>query len=835
MTFAEVFASGTTFKLSRALVGSDRVRFRMSSDVPGYVSVAFAPASVKVAHSKMDTIVGWVGGDGGATVVDSWSDSKSASKDDVKLMSTNDVEAPSGSLVGGVLTIEFTRRLDTRDNKTDVVLSSNATVLLQWAVYGKPCSPTFACGKHSSAGVVGQINLLQSSLTPAAPPVEPYGGLQAGDLLLVICGGYLVLVGLLRWLFKCLRFVSARKQYAKHMARVTASHGALVGGDVPRSAADIKLRDWLVPPPMPSLYRQSAYATQDVNPQRPVYTVVGEGGAWAPPDPNAFAFAPSFRPLPPPPPPLAPDATVPAPRALARRTVRFADDVKDAWNPQLDAPRESRYAANRGHGDGAARKSARCTVYELAGEEAVRRPGLLSNLLHAMLHARVLGSPVPVYSVGIALVFVLVSLAIVFIFPGETWNVPDSLGYMAGAVGLLTALPATRNSLLCWLLDMHFDATIMYHRWLGRYAVALALAHFIAYFAAGVEGWAPPDGDVILTEKYLFGIVALLAGLWIIVSSVGYVRRNQFEFFYWSHFAFIAWYVFAGLHSSRMAIYSFVAAALYGLDRLIRFFWGLWPRRTTTLTPLEGGAIKVRWPKHPWATFHVGNYVFLNFPKFSLVQWHPFTLASSPSDAFNEVVIKSLGDFTGKLNDVVKTMGPAASLWLRCDGPYGRFTIDYHRFETIIVVGGGVGVTPCIAMLREIYRVDMSAGKRAEQARHTVTKNVFFVWSCTNVTVYEWFRDVVERSLAKSERTGYAKLHLYVYATREKMPPAPMIAGRPDLDAVFDAAQDVTAGAPVATFVCGPDQMVEDVHSQCLERTAAGPVRFFLHSEQFSF
>jgi len=293
--------------------------------------------------------------------------------------------------------------------------------------------------------------------------------------------------------------------------------------------------------------------------------------------------------------------------------------------------------------------------------------------------------------------------------------------------------------------------------------------------------------------------------------------------------------VFAGLHSQRMAIYSFVAAALYGLDRLIRFFWGLYPMRTIRLQALEGGAISVRWPKHPWARYHVGNYVFLNFPGFSVVQWHPFTLASSPGDPFNEVVIKSLGDFTGRLNDVVKTMGANARLWLRCDGPYGRFTIDYHRFETIVVTGGGVGVTPCIAMLRDVFRVDYTKETRMEKARHTVTKNVFFIWSCTNVQVYEWFKDVVERSVAKSSRTGYAKLHLYIYATREKTPPAPMIPGRPDYDEIFDHVERETAGAPVASFVCGPDAMVDDVQQQCIERTAAGPARWYGHQETFNF
>jgi predicted ferric reductase len=853
-SFVDVYrADGVPFSLSKQLLGEDRVRIRMTTPRRGYVSVGWAPSSVSVAHKQMDTVVGWLDeSTGKVVVIDAFSDAKSAAKDDVKLaMGANNIVDPTGSFSDADgLVIEFTRLRNTGD-PNDQVFAPNASVFLQWAVHDKPCTAAFVCAKHTSgnAAIVGNVDML-AQLAPSGPvelPPQPYGGLQAGDILLIIVAIYLVLAILVRWLFKCLRYLSYRRQYQVQLARtsVAATPGRRDpdGGDIAPAYSDAAPIEWntsyLAPLP-PPLFRQSAYQRQDASPWKPVDTVYGGGGAWAPNDQAQSAFSPTFRPLPPPPQPLhapangdpPPAAPFGAGGAIVRRTVRFADGVGsgDAWDAALDAPRKSRHQFD----GGASRKSLRCTVYEMSSEGAVERPNVLSNLTHALTHARVYGTMIPVHSVALALVFVLVIVLIVFLFPADTWTWADSMGHVAGAVGLLTALPATRNSLLCWLLDMHFDATIMYHRWLGRLAVFLAFVHLVAYFATGVDGWSPPDASHILTEKYLFGFVAFAAGLWIVVTAFDTVRRLQFEFFYWSHFAFLLWYVFSALHSPVCAIYAYVAAGIYALDRLVRFFWGLWPRRAI-LQAKEGGVVFVRWPKHPLARYDVGNYVFLNFPGFSLLQWHPFTLASGPHDPFNEVAIKNLGDFTTKLHDVVKAQGANAQLWVRCDGPYGRFTIDFRRFQTVVVVGGGVGVTPCIATLRDIFRVDMTQEDRMEKARHTINRNVFFIWSCANVATFHWFKDVIERCEKKSSRSGYARLHLYIYATREASPPAPMIAGRPDLDEIYDAVEEVAENQPVASFVCGPDQMVTAVWDQCSYRTAQGRTRYYVHHEIFNF
>ena len=43
-----------------------------------------------------------------------------------------------------------------------------------------------------------------------------------------------------------------------------------------------------------------------------------------------------------------------------------------------------------------------------------------------------------------------------------------------------------------------------------------------------------------------------------------------------------------------------------------------------------------------------GQYVFINVPEVNSLQWHPFTVASSPSNPYLILMIKKAGDWTGK-------------------------------------------------------------------------------------------------------------------------------------------------------------------------------------------
>lgn len=52
----------------------------------------------------------------------------------------------------------------------------------------------------------------------------------------------------------------------------------------------------------------------------------------------------------------------------------------------------------------------------------------------------------------------------------------------------------------------------------------------------------------------------------------------------------------------------------------------------------------------------VGQYVFLNCPAISQLEWHPFTMTSAPEEDFFSVHIRSVGDWTEKLISMVQNL-----------------------------------------------------------------------------------------------------------------------------------------------------------------------------------
>lgn len=56
----------------------------------------------------------------------------------------------------------------------------------------------------------------------------------------------------------------------------------------------------------------------------------------------------------------------------------------------------------------------------------------------------------------------------------------------------------------------------------------------------------------------------------------------------------------------------------------------------------------------------VGQYVFLNCPAISQLEWHPFTMTSAPEEDFFSVHIRSAGDWTDKLIDIMQQLPEGA-------------------------------------------------------------------------------------------------------------------------------------------------------------------------------
>lgn len=162
------------------------------------------------------------------------------------------------------------------------------------------------------------------------------------------------------------------------------------------------------------------------------------------------------------------------------------------------------------------------------------------------------------------------------------------LGNMVSANMAIAVLPATRNSLLVFLLGTSFERTLGFHRWLGRWTLVLICAHMVVFFInRGVELiWT----SGALVKPQVLGAAALVCCFGLNLLSINIIRRKVFNLFYWSHLFFIfPFFVLASLHNAKFLPFAYVSAILYGVDRVFRLLWGTIPRRATEVVALTDG------------------------------------------------------------------------------------------------------------------------------------------------------------------------------------------------------------------------------------------------------
>ena len=294
-------------------------------------------------------------------------------------------------------------------------------------------------------------------------------------------------------------------------------------------------------------------------------------------------------------------------------------------------------------------------------------------------------------------------------------------GLLASYTGLLQVLLLAR---LPWLERLvGFDRLSVWHRWNGHACLDLVLAHVVLT----VWGYAlmdkvslPREISTMLGGGVYPGMITATVGtgllIAVVVTSIVIVRRRlRYETWYAVHFAAYAGIALAWFHqipTGNELVLDRVAAdywrALYvvtlGLLVIFRVFVPLAKafrhRLRVEEVVAEGpGVVSLRITGRKLDRLQARAGQFFLWRFLDRRRWwasHPFSLSAAPDGRSLRITAKALGDFSARMSEI------RPGTRVLAEGPFGVFTEAARRREKVVLIGGGIGITPIRALMEDM-------------------------------------------------------------------------------------------------------------------------------------
>lgn len=299
----------------------------------------------------------------------------------------------------------------------------------------------------------------------------------------------------------------------------------------------------------------------------------------------------------------------------------------------------------------------------------------------------------------------------------DTWQlkflkIATRCGLLAEIVLALLLFPILRGLSILRFLGIQFEASVRYHIWLGTSLVFFATLHG----AGTLFIWA--TSHYIQHEMwrwqrqgriYLAGEITLITGLVIWISSLPVVRRKRFDVFYYMHHLYIVFLVFFLLHAGDRHFYMvFPGVFLFGLDKLLQLTQSRPLTQILSASIFPGKVIELTLPKDSRLKYTPTSILFIKIQTISKFHWHPFSITSSSSvnDRTISVMIKCEGRWTNSVYDLlhqeIDSPHQTKCIDVAVEGPYGPVSFDFVRYDGLLLIGGGIGITPILSILQEV-------------------------------------------------------------------------------------------------------------------------------------
>lgn len=309
-------------------------------------------------------------------------------------------------------------------------------------------------------------------------------------------------------------------------------------------------------------------------------------------------------------------------------------------------------------------------------------------------------------------------------------DLASSFGGILTGIGQVTALLGTYLALIQLVLmsrspwlDQVFgmDRLAAAHRWIGFATVWLLLGHGIfTTIGYGIGSRSNPVAEfltLIATFPYvLMATVSAALFAAVAISSIRKARRKlSYETWYGIHlYAYLAialgflHQVFVGtdfIHDPvAVAYWIGLYVVTVGLVLVFRVGQPIWlsvrhQLRVASVVAETPGVFSIYVTGrdlHQLAVRSGQYFVWRFLTRSGWWRAHPFSISSAPNGAWLRITIKELGDWSSALQ------GVAVGTRVFIEGPYGVLTGARRTRRRVLLVAGGIGITPLRSLLEAL-------------------------------------------------------------------------------------------------------------------------------------
>lgn len=308
----------------------------------------------------------------------------------------------------------------------------------------------------------------------------------------------------------------------------------------------------------------------------------------------------------------------------------------------------------------------------------------------------------------------------------------------------LILLPVTRNSIWITIFKLTHKEFILSHRIMAIMCIVTIIIKFIVilfnyepYFLIIIKneltGGSPLAGTLSTFSAILMGLF-----------SMRNIIKIKYETFYFTHRILSIITVATAIWHYTLSLYYLIPSLiLYIIDLFMRYLHinkGLY-LKLNTIGKEENNTscviINVKMKK--FIETKPGCYFLICVRNISSFQWHPFSLIEQNKNSLT-FCAKNMGpkSWTDKLQTLVSSSREEMyNREIYIQGPYNYFDINHiiNKYEYIINIAGGIGVTPIFSIIE--YINEMIYLKKVN------TKKILFVWMVPYDTLVDYFLEKI--------------------------------------------------------------------------------------------